>query len=53
MSRNSVIEKEAENLVGLGIFEDVDDAWEEAEAICEDSDAFCVDDDEDDEARFW
>ncbi len=40
MSRNNITAREAQRLVSLGVYDDIDDAWEEAKAICEQSDRY-------------
>ena len=54
MTLTDIIYEEAENLVSKGVFDSIDDAWEEAHAICLDSDAFekLLDDDDDEHEDF-
>lgn len=40
MNRNDVIQKEAERMVSQGQFDTVEDAWDEAEAVCEGGDYY-------------
>ena len=40
MTENDIIYEEAESLVQQGVYDNVGDAWDEARAICLDSDAF-------------
>lgn len=48
MTRYDIIMREAQRLVRMGTYDDVEEAWSEAEAICEESDSFAILDDEDD-----
>jgi hypothetical protein len=38
--RDDVIQKEAERMVSQGQFDTVEDAWDEAEAVCEGGDYY-------------
>ena len=43
--RKNIIEREASHLVAMGVYDDIDEAMSEAEAISSEKDSFCELDD--------
>lgn len=40
MNRDDITRREARKMVSMGMYDTVEEAWAEAEAVCEDSDSY-------------
>lgn len=52
MNKSKIIEREAEYLVSMGVYDSISDAWGEAKSICESNGSFDILDDYDDAGRY-